>query len=140
SSGLSYALVTDTTKLLGFLNYKTIYQVLDDLFGKAARDAHHGRIFFIKEVSGVVGEFKLAAKDEILVIVQHAIVVLVAHRDGRGYGYFKNARASFVVKQNTGKTECFYNAVDHCVCTFALVLNAYAMAEMNPFVLSLRGQ
>ena len=60
--------------------------------------------------------------------------MLVAHRDGRGYGYFKNARASFVVKQNTGKTECFYHAVDHCVGTFALALHAYAMAAMNQFI------
>ena len=60
--------------------------------------------------------------------------MLVAHRDGGCYRYFKNARAPFVVEQHTGETKCFHDPVDHCVSAFALALHADAVAAMNQFV------
>src|SRR5205814_9615875 len=118
-------------KLLIFLNSKTIYQCRNDRFGKAARDAHHGWVFFIKEIAWIVGKLELAAKDKILVVVQHAIVVLVAHRHGGGDRDFKNPRASFVVEQHTGKTKRFHDPIDHCIGTFALTLHSYSVTAMN---------
>src|SRR5205823_7246085 len=54
--------------------------------------------------------------------------------DGGGYRYFKNARASFVIEQHTGKTKRLHDAVDHCVGAFALALHAYSVAAMDQFV------
>src|SRR6267154_849072 len=134
SAALAYARASDTTNLFIFLNSKTIYQCRNNRFGKAARNAHHGWIFFIKEIAWIVGELKLAAKDKILVVVQHAIVVLVTHCHGGGDRDFKNPRASFVVEQHTGKTKRFHDAIDHRIGAFALALHAYSVTAMNQFV------
>src|SRR3989441_11946661 len=52
---------------------KAIYQGRDNRFGKVARHAHHGGIFFVEEVAWIVGEFVFAAKDKVLIIVEHAV-------------------------------------------------------------------
>ena len=56
------------------------------------------RIFFVEEVARVVGEFILAAEDEILVVVEHAVFSLIADSDGGFDRYFKNSRPAPVVK------------------------------------------
>ena len=62
-----------------FFHSEPVNQRRDDRLGKAPRDAHHRRIFFIKKVAWIVGEFKLTAKNKILIVVKHAVVVLIAH-------------------------------------------------------------
>src|SRR5438128_9300346 len=91
--------------LTSFLHSEPVNQRRDDRLGKAPRDAHHRRIFFIKKVARIVGEFKLTAKNKILIVVKHAVVMLIAHSHSRCYGHFKNPSAPFVIKQNATETE-----------------------------------
>ena len=56
--------------LLVVFDAESVGQCGNYRLGKAARHAHHGRIFFIKEVSRIVGEFEFTAKDEVLIVVR----------------------------------------------------------------------
>src|ERR1700686_866656 len=85
--------------LFAFLNSEPIDQSRNDRFGKAARHALHRRIFFVKEVARVIGEFELATKNKILIVVEHAVFMAVAHGHRGGDGDFKNACAALVIEQ-----------------------------------------
>src|SRR5712692_10898426 len=84
---------------LPFLHAKSINERRHDRFSEAARDALYRRVFFVEKVARVVGELELAAKDKILIVVKHAVLVLVAHSHCRRDRHFKNAGAAFVIKQ-----------------------------------------
>jgi hypothetical protein len=116
-----------------FLHSKSGHQGRDDGFGKAARHAHHGRVFFVKEVARVVGEFELATENVILIVVQHTVLMLIADRHGGDNRDFENSRAPFVIKQHTGKSETPNHAIDNCVGAFRLALHAQAVAAANQF-------
>src|SRR5205823_14191488 len=111
-----------------FLNSEPVNQRRDDRLGKAPRDAHHGRILFIKKVARIVGEFKLATKNKILVVVKHAVIVLVAHGHRGRDRHFKNPSAPFVIQQNASETEILDHAVNHRIGPFAFALHAQAVS------------
>src|SRR5580765_3972385 len=117
-----------------FLHSKSVHQRRDNRFSKAARDAHDGWVFFVEKVAWVVGEFELAAKYEVLIVIKHAVLVLIAHGYRGGDGHFKNARAALVVQQDAGKGERLDHAIDHRIGAFALALHAQAMTAANQFV------
>ena len=87
------------TQLLPLLNAEPVHQSRDDRLGKAARHALHRRVFFVKEVARVIGEFELAAKDKILIVVKHAVFVLVAHGYRGGHGS-RSAREPRALRQS----------------------------------------
>src|SRR5438067_7801457 len=114
-----------------FLHSEPVNQRRYDRLGKAPRDAHYRRIFFIKKVARIVGEFEFAAKNKILIVVKHAVVVLIAHGYGRRYRHFKNPSAPFVVQQNAAEAEILDHSVDHRVGAGALALHAQAVSAVN---------
>src|SRR5207253_6894720 len=85
-------------------------------------------------VAWVVGKFKLAAKNQILIIVEHAVLMLVTHRYRCRDRHFENAGAAFVIQQHSGKTEALDYAINHSVGALTLALHAQAMAAMNQLV------
>src|SRR5713226_7777085 len=76
--------------LFVLLHAESVNQRGDDRLGKAARKAHYRWILFVEEVARVVGKLKLAAKDEVLIVVKHAVLMLVTHSHGGRDRHFKN--------------------------------------------------
>src|SRR2546430_102273 len=91
--------------LTSFFHSESINQRRDDRLGETPRDANYCRILFIKKVARIVGKFKLAAKNKVLIVIKHAVVVWIAHGHRRCDRHFKNPRAPFVIKQNASETE-----------------------------------
>src|SRR6185503_13054522 len=79
----------------------------------------------------IAGELVLTAKDEVLIVVKHAVFSLIAHRHGSHDRHFKNSRAAFVVEQYAAEVETPDNAFDHCIRAFTLTLHAQATPAMH---------
>src|SRR5262249_11294755 len=105
----------------------------DNTLSEAAGHSQNGRVFFVKETAGITGKLILTTKDEVLIIVEHLILRLIANRNGGCYRNLQKTSASFIVEQSTAEIEPSDHALYYCISSFTLTLNAKTTSTMHEF-------
>src|SRR5881227_4257718 len=83
----------------------------DEALGEAAREAFDRGVFLVEEGARVIRELELAAKDVVLIVVEHAVRHLIADGNGGRYRDLEDARPSPRVEQHAVEGEALDGSI-----------------------------